>query len=209
MNEVPCLAGLLLAAGASSRLGRPKQLVEIEGRSLVRRAVQNWLDLELDGVQILTLTVVTGCQASDVDAQLSGLPVRVEHCPGWSSGMGASLAHGAGLAPENADGLMILLCDQWRLDSARLAALATAWRSDISTILASRWVAGESISYGPPCIFPRQIIHELECINKKHGARSVIDRHLPTARFLRLDEAAFDLDTKADLASALRMENQP
>lgn len=208
MNDAPCLAGILLAAGASSRLGRPKQLVEIHGQSLVRRAAKNWLGLGSYGVELLPLTVVAGHAAGKVEQQLADLPVDVEVCPDWSDGMGASLAFGAGLVPREADGVMVMLCDQWRLDSSGLFCLVESWFSDISAICASQWGLKNALLYGPPCIYPCNFIHELKCIQKDRGARSLIDRHRDSTRFVQLDEAEFDLDTAEDLAYATGAENQ-
>ena len=208
MTDTLRLAGILLAAGGSSRLGRPKQLVEIEGQSLVRRAARNWLDLGSCGMELLPLTVVAGHASEKVGQQLVDLPVNVEVCPYWSDGMGASLAFGAGLVPRNAAGVMVMLCDQWRLDSSGLLRLATRWFSDISIICASQWRLENTVLYGPPCIFPRNKIHELKCIQKERGAKSLIDRYRDSTRFVQLDEAGFDLDTTEDLVNATGAENQ-
>ena len=208
MSDAPSLAGILLAAGASSRLGRPKQLVVIGGRSLVRRAAEYYLGIDTPGLELLSLTVVSGHAAGEVSEQLVDLPVRVEFYPGWSSGMGASLAFGAGLVPRRADGVVVLLCDQWRLDPSRLSYLARCWLTDISNICCSQWKQGSIRNYGAPSIFPRKYIHELKYIEKDHGAKSIIDRYHGSTRFAQIDEAGLDVDSEEDLAVARKTADQ-
>lgn len=187
-------AAILLAAGGSSRLGQPKQLLQIDGESLVRRTAR-----ALFGLNPARVVVVTGGSSERVSNELKGLPVHIQHNPDWPAGMGSSIALGASQIPAEADGVLILLCDQWCIDTADLNQIVSRWTSDISRIYAASWNDENAFCYGPPVMFPRKYIHELEMLKGEHGARSVINRCQHEARFIVLENAAFDVDVPADL----------
>jgi len=193
-TEPPRLATLLLAAGGSRRLGRPKQLVEYAGESLVRRAARLMLCLGAS-----PNVVVTGHRSEDVSKELSGLPLRVVENTRWDQGMGGSIVCGMQMLPADVDGVLLMQCDQWKLDPADLAKLVSVWKTDISRIIIAGWFDGKSDITGPPVIFPRQMMHELECIEKTGGAKPVIDRNQSILRVVPLDNAACDLDKPDDL----------
>ena len=126
------LAVVLLAAGESSRLGQSKQLVSIGGKSLVRRAAEILLQLEPD-----LCVVVTGADSIAVSAQLQDLPVKLEYNALWKSGMATSIGCGVRALPGNIDGVLLFLCDQWRLDESDIQNLKETWLDDISAIVVS------------------------------------------------------------------------
>jgi CTP:molybdopterin cytidylyltransferase MocA len=192
--ETPRLAGVLLAAGSSRRLGRPKQLVQLHGESLVRRAAGLLLDLGADPV-----VVVTGFQSKEIARELQGLPLVVVINDDWEQGMGGSIACGMRSVPLEVDGVLLMLCDQWRLDSKDLRLLKSSWITDISKIFISEWKDGKSNISGPPVIFPGQLIHELSFVNGERGAKPLIDRHRGIVSVVELNNAACDLDEPQDL----------
>ena len=192
------LAAILPAAGPSTRLGQPKQLVRMDGESLVRRAARLLLALEPASV-----TVVSGSDSGRVAREVEDLPVSVIHNPDWRRGMGGSIACGVHSLVEAPEGILILLCDQWRLEKEDLKRLLEAWNSDISRIVAASWFRGKSHVYGPPVIFPGKYIRELKFLDHERGAKSLIDRETGNTRFVTLENAGFDLDGPADL-EALR-----
>ncbi len=191
----PLLAAVLLAGGPSTRLGQSKQLVRVGGESLVRRTARLLLSL-----RPAPLVVVTGCEASRVEAELEGLPLELVHNRDWAQGMGASINAGARALPLGPDGVLVSVCDQWRLESADLARLATRWFSDISRICVANWKEGEALVSGPPVIFPRELIPELKSMQPNQGARPLIDRYMDLVDYVDIQNAAFDLDRPEDLA---------
>ena len=98
------IAAVLLAAGSSSRLGQPKQLVKINGASLVRRAA-----LQLLQLNPVSLTVVTGSGGAAVEEDLRDLQLNTVHNDNWEQGLGASIACGVQNIAEELDGLFIAL----------------------------------------------------------------------------------------------------
>jgi molybdenum cofactor cytidylyltransferase len=193
-ERVPSLAAILLVAGPSSRLGQAKQLVEVRGESLARRAA--WLAL---GLHPQRLVAVTGCGADKVAAQLNDLPLDIAYNRDWARGMGASIATGARVLDRAADGILLMVCDQWRLRGADLERLAAAWRAQPQRIVLACWKQGRAHVTGPPVIFPVRLIQELKAIPPDAGARKVIDQHMDDVEFVELPNAADDLDRPADL----------
>jgi molybdenum cofactor cytidylyltransferase len=191
----PALAVLLLAGGPSTRLGQPKQLVRVGGECLVRRSARLLLSL-----RPAPLIVVTGCEASRVEAELDGLPLEVVYNRDWAQGMGASINAGARALPVGPQGVLVAVCDQWRVESADLARLADHWFSDISRICVANWKEEEALVSGPPVIFPRKLIPELKSMQVNRGARQLIDRHMDLVEYVDMQNAAFDLDRPEDLA---------
>lgn len=194
MAKAGTFAAVLLAAGSSTRLGRPKQNVKVGGESLVRRAALQLLKLE--PAQVI---VVTGSGGGAVEEGLRGLHIECAQNELWEQGIGSSIAHGAGRVAEDVSGVLIALCDQWRVDENDLGRLTSAWLSDISRIFASCWFEEESFVYGPPVLFPRKYIRELEKLTGDHGAKPIIAANLEEVTFVAMDNAACDLDTRADL----------
>ncbi len=186
----PNFGVILLAAGESSRLGQTKQLVQLEGTSLVRRAAELLLTLE-PGFCL----VVTGSESTAVTAELEDLPVQCQFNPSWKEGMGASIACGARSLPAELDGVMLFLCDQWRITTADITGLYKTWCEDTSYVVASGWAE----ITGPPVIFPARCIERLTSLAGDQGARLVIDEQSRQSKRLLIDNARYDLDTPADM----------
>jgi len=194
----PVLGAILLAAGPSTRLGQPKQLVEYGGEPLVRRAARLLQCLEPGYV-----TVVCGHESQRVKAALDGLPVTAVDCRNWSQGMGASINAGARSMPQGADGVLVMVCDQWRMSEVDLQQLKARWLSDISRIVVASWKEETAYVSGPPVIFPRSVVPELKSMQENRGARQLVDRYMDIVEFVELENAAFDLDRPVDLQDLL------
>ncbi|HYO53018.1 nucleotidyltransferase family protein [Archangium sp.] len=184
------VGGVVLAAGGSSRLGRPKQLLVHEGRTLVRRAAEA---AEAAGCE--PVVVVLGAHGQAVAAELTGLPVRTVDNPEWREGMGRSLRVGVRALPE-VDAVLVLLCDQLRVDAAHLKALVDTFTRTRSPIVAS----GYEGARGVPALFSRALLPELEALEADQGARKVIVRDPSRVVEVPLPGGGEDVDTAADLA---------
>ena len=189
------LAAILLAAGPSSRLGQPKQLVEYNGETLARRAAR--LLCEQADLRVLA---VTGCENERVAAQFQGLDIECSFNPDWELGMGGSIAHGARKLPRFVDGVLVGVCDQWLLGAGDLARLVSAWRAAPQRIHVASWQEGAAQVSGPPVIFPGRLKGDLKGLDKRRGARQFIDRHIELVEFVDLPGAVHDLDRPEDLA---------
>jgi len=193
-SENGTFAAILLAAGPSTRLGQSKQLVQVNGESLVRKGVRL-----LQSLQPKSITVVTGCLAEDVEKEVADLSVHIAHNRDWAEGMGGSISCGVRKIPEHVDGILLMVCDQWCLETDDVLSLVSSWRSDISRIYTACWREGEAFVSGPPVVFPRKLKQELTFVHENRGARQVIDRHMDIVEFVTIENAAYDLDRPEDL----------
>jgi molybdenum cofactor cytidylyltransferase len=182
---------IVLAAGTSSRLGAPKQLLRLGGVSLVRRAVSAAVASGLGEV-----IVVLGPEPSAVAAELTGLPWRAVTNPEPDRGMGLSLRAGLAAVDGSASGAIVMVCDQPAVDATLLRRLADAWRGRADAVAAACAYGG---SVGVPALFSRRLFPELLAIDNSAGAKRVLLRH--EARLVRVPFPAGerDIDTPRDL----------
>lgn len=197
MSDPARVAILILAAGGSARLGRPKQLVPFGGRPLVLHAAECALAAALGPVW-----VVLGAHADAVGAALAALPVRTQGHPGWATGLGGSIAAGtAAILRDPAgppEGILLMLCDQPGLSPAHLQALATAWQSAPSGMAAS----GYGGARGVPALLGAQHFPALLALKGPQGAKPLLAR----AAELPFPAGGWDVDTPEDL---LRLSDGP
>jgi CTP:molybdopterin cytidylyltransferase MocA len=166
----PAIGAAVLAAGASRRLGRPKQLVNVEGQQLVRRIAEVALQ---SGCQ--PVAVVLGAHTSEIGAAVADLPIVRLLNPEWAEGMGSSVRVAARWASGAAlDALMLVLVDQIRLSTGHLDALRAA--SDRGLRIAASAYRGV---LGVPAIFPRRFFPALQALKGDSGARQLLRGTLP------------------------------
>jgi len=183
------VGGVVLAAGSSSRLGRPKQLLLYKDKTLVRRMAEEALAAGLSPV-----VVVLGARAEDVAGELTGLPVRTVHNPAWEAGMGSSLQVGV-RALTDVDAALVMLCDQVRVDAAHLKALVETFTRTGAAIVAS----GYGGTRGVPALFARATFPEFEALTPAQGARGVIAHDTSRVVEVALPGGDEDIDTAEDL----------
>jgi molybdenum cofactor cytidylyltransferase len=186
----PGLTILIPAAGASKRLGRAKQLVKLRGKTLLQKAVNSAFSIGPGEV-----IVVTGYQSDSMRQAVRQPNVHWVHHPRWPEGMGSSIAAGAAMVSRKSTGMMILLCDQWRIEAKDLSSLAETWRSDPERIVYAQ-VDGQNM---PPVIFPASCFKQLQGLKGSHGARDLLAAHPDLLSPVQLENAAFDLDTQTQL----------
>lgn len=176
---------VVLAAGASSRLGRPKQLVEWRGETLVHRAARLAVESGLGPVR-----VVTGARAQEVSRAVAPLGVTCVHNPRAEEGIASSIRQGL----DGVDtAVLVLTCDQPLLTAEHLRALARVWRDTGAPIVASAY---EGVM-GVPALFSPALLPELLALRGDQGARAVFRgrRVEPVA----LEGGGLDVDTEADV----------
>jgi len=196
MTAVP-IATILLAAGEASRYGSPKQLLQIEGLPMVRRAAQAAVEA---GTRVV---VVTGAHRMQVEACLHGLDLACSFNASWRQGMGGSIAHGIGhvrRAMPPASACIVMLADQPAIHAADLRRFIAAAATAPQRIIAARY-GGIT---GAPCLFPRGYFGELEALSGDRGARMLIRRHAQCVDELSVPDAALDIDTAEDYSRYAR-----
>jgi CTP:molybdopterin cytidylyltransferase MocA len=180
------VAGILLAAGGGSRLGRPKALVELGGESLARRGVR----LLHDG-GAAPIVVVTGAVAVDLPGVLA------VHNPDWRSGMGSSLTAGLATVPQRSGAAVIALVDQPLVGPEAVRRLIAAY-------LAGARVAVAAYDGAPrnPVLLAREHWPEVAALAAGDaGARAFLRAHPELVTLVECGDTGSpdDLDTGADL----------
>ena len=192
---------IVLAAGESSRMGQPKQVLPYRGTNLLRHAAETALATELGPV-----LVVLGAEASQCEEALGQLDIWTVTNPDWPRGMGSSISAGVTeferLAPGLA-GLLILLHDQPDIPVARLRQLVEA-RREGELIVAARY--GDAV--GVPAYFRRELFEELRGLEGATGAKKIIWEHPAQTRLFDLPEAQFDIDTPEDYEQVRQQEKR-
>jgi molybdenum cofactor cytidylyltransferase len=190
------LVVVVLAAGASTRLGQPKQSLLFEGQSLLRRAVGTALAAQLGPV-----AVVLGAHQAQLDPQLAGLPATRLANPHWAEGLASSVRLGGQWADgQRADGVLFILCDQPHVTPALLQQLQAQWLASGRPLVASQYANGQQ---GVPLLVARPLFAELAQLQGDAGAKKLLAQHPNLVATVPFALGQVDVDTPADYARLL------
>lgn len=184
---------IIPAAGASSRLGCNKQLLEYRGQTLIRRAVQLCAAAGLGRA-----TVVTGFEQQRISNAIGDLDVDLLHNPEWANGLGGSIAAGAQWVRQHypaCAGVLVLLPDQFRVETSHLLSMAQSLSLPEWSIVATDYGA----ELGTPVLFASQHLDELVQLSGPRGAKSLLAAHPAVVARCLLPEAVLDVDTPRDI----------
>lgn len=187
----PRHGAVVLAAGASRRLGRPKQLVTIEGESLLHRAARAAL-----ATGPTDLVVVLGHDAMRLADAVADLGVRCIEAVSWSQGMGLSLRCGEAALDPTCAGVLVLLCDQPALDAAHLQRLVAGWHERPERAVAS----GYAQTVGVPALLPRDWLRTTK-LSGDRGARNLLRARATETLVVTNEALGRDIDSPSDLRS--------
>ncbi|HYP50101.1 MAG TPA: nucleotidyltransferase family protein [Pyrinomonadaceae bacterium] len=189
---------IILAAGASTRMnGEPKQLLEFEGKTLLRRATETALSSGLRPI-----VVVLGANAEKLLPEIKDLPVLTAINENWASGMGGSIKTGLSvLLAENRgiEAAILMLCDQPFVTAETLNRLVETFQKTKKPIAVCQYAD----TVGVPALFAREMFAELSAFQGDTGAKAVIKKHSAEVAQTPAPEAAFDVDTQADFQKLL------
>ncbi len=184
------VGGVILAAGGSRRMGRPKQLLVHEGVSLLRRITEAAVAGGLDPV-----VVVLGAQAELVAAEVSALPVRTAFNHEWATGIGSSIRCGVrAMEGASVDGVMMLVADQPFATARVVGRIVAAFRATRAPIVACEY--GGTV--GVPALFDRGYLPRLAELPSDHGAKALIVGAGGAVQRVPFPEGVHDVDTPAD-----------
>ena len=188
------VAGIVLAAGASRRMGRNKMLLELEGESLVRRAARRALAAGLSPV-----VVVLGHEADRVRAALADLGVLIALNPDFAGPTSGSLHAALDLLGEDVGAAVVLLGDMVHVSEAALAELMRRARSSDAPLVVSRY--GDVTA--PPLLFRRALFGELLAWTGEGCGKAVVQAHKREALYVdRPAGVLVDVDTPEDFQAA-------
>lgn len=186
------IAAVILAAGPSRRMGRPKLSLLHQGVPLIRRAVTAAVDGGCNDV-----IVVVGAAAEEYVPLLAGSPARIVENPNFELGMGSSIQAGIEAVSEDAEAAVIMLADQAFVDGPIIRRLIDTYRESGKRIVTSQYGQVR----GAPTLFDRALFLELLLLQDDQGARPVVQaypRHVATVDIP--PEMAQDIDSPEDLS---------
>lgn len=190
MNNI---ALVLLAAGGSTRMGSPKQLLPFQGRPLIRHAAETALASGCDPVM-----VVLGPHIDEIRASLDGLDVVIVENTDWEQGIGTSIRAGiSGAEIMGCDGAILALADQPLITAEILKRLVEEHEETGRPIIASEY----SDTVGVPAFFSREYFPKLTALLPSEGCKAVILANLEQSIRIPCPEAETDLDTPGDYRS--------
>lgn len=188
------VAGVVLAAGRSTRMGTNKLLLPVGGESLVRRAVRAAIEGGLDPV-----VVVLGHEAARVAVELGGLSCLAIANPRHALGLATSLDAGVAALPGDASAAAVLLADMPGVTAPMIRALLDVRRLTGAPAVAARY--GGVVA--PPVVYDAVLFPELRGAEGEGRGREVLSRHAGEVAFVEFPESALaDVDRAEDLAAA-------
>lgn len=189
------IANIILAAGESKRLGRPKQLLEINSETLIERITR----LSMNSKAIST-TVVLGANAESISSKLSNSQISITINHNWKEGLGSSIVCGVNAVLKNnanIDAVLLLLCDQPHVDTQLLNSIIEEYNTTQSTIINCDY-GNES---GPPVLFDKTFFSQLLELSGQTGAKNIINQNLDLVTSIPFAKGRIDIDTESEYNS--------
>jgi molybdenum cofactor cytidylyltransferase len=186
-------ATIVLAAGSSSRMGNPKQLIKIEGETLIQKAIKSSIDAGATHT-----VVVLGAKRAEIIENLKNFPVRLIINSDWEKGMGNSLKFGIEFITNHfpdVDFVMILVCDQPFVNATHIKKIVEEYQKTKAPIVASYY----SEKNGVPALFHKSFFKDLLAIDDQQGAKKIIEQNAAIVKSIDFSSGVIDLDTPEDL----------
>jgi len=179
------VGALILAAGGSTRFGEPKQFLQFEGETLLRRVAK-----AAHGAGCAPVVVVAGDCADRVTAELHDLPVQVVQNAEWRCGIGTSIKRGLAHLRHGVSAIVILACDQPFVSVEIIRKLCGEDRPIVAS--------GYAETVGIPALFDARYFDELASLPDNAGAKSLIEANAADLAVVPFPEGVMDIDTRAN-----------
>lgn len=192
-DENPNIALIILAAGNSSRLGKPKQLVMFDGETLLEKIVRESLESVCSAI-----IVVTGQDSEIFRQHLRHFNVDLVENKDWEQGMGTSISCGIRKIGENGknfEAVVLCVCDQPFVTTQTINNLVMIFQEGKRKIIASSY----DETLGVPALFDKELFKELSELRGKNGAKNVIEKYRNETFAVDFPEGEIDVDTEQDL----------
>jgi len=186
---------IILAAGSSSRLGKPKQNLVFNGQTLLQRAIEAALSSVCRPV-----IVVLGSNVESIRPSIESYPIQIVYNPDWNAGMASSIRAGLMRFQEvqpAADSVILMLCDQPFVDAALLAQLVQS--KSKNGIAACAY----SDTIGPPVLFDKYYFNELLSLKGQEGAKKLLMKYSNAVTSVPFLLGYIDIDTVDDFEKLL------
>ena len=185
------IAVVLLAAGASVRLGEPKQLLHFKGETLLHRSAKYALAVSS------RVVVTLGANMEMTHKEIEDLPVKIAENKDWEQGMSSSIKCGLGkllVEWENPQAVIVMVCDQPFADEKLLDEIVSAYKKTNALIIACKY----QNTLGVPALFDKKLFPELLALNSQSGAKQLIKKYRSQTCPISFPQGAFDIDTPID-----------
>ena len=192
------IGAIILAAGGSSRLGQPKQLLRFRNQTLLRRMI----DAATTG-GCSPVAVVVGAERDRVSVELAGTKEFLVENQTWQRGIGNSIRAGLRALLEaypNTEAIILLACDQPLVNASIVAGLRAKHVETKKPIVASSYAQTQGI----PALFARNYFDELFVLDDDAGAKQVMLNHRSDVAEYLFPEGAIDIDTASDYEQFVR-----
>lgn len=184
------ISAILLAAGGSSRLGQPKQLLKIGSTSLIRKLAGEALASRADEV-----VVVVGFESQVMRDELKGLNLNIVDNSDWESGLSSSIAAGLKAVSRQCEGALFMLCDQPHVTRDLLNLMIERFQSKRASVVACEYAQ----TVGIPALFSKSLFPNLFQLEGNSGAKSVILSHGEKVERIAFPGGTVDIDVPDDL----------
>jgi molybdenum cofactor cytidylyltransferase len=193
VNDLPDQTGIImLAAGASTRLGEPKQLLTFKGRTLLEISLAAACASEAHPV-----IVVLGANAELLSGGIDGYDVHTIINMDWQEGLASSIRAGLKALLEiipSVNSALLMLCDQPMVTASLLNELISAHQRSGLPIVS----CGYADTYGPPTLFQQRLFAELLALKGDVGAKRVLHQHRSEVELIAFPDGALDIDSRED-----------
>lgn len=189
---IPNTTILIIAAGASVRLGSPKQLLPWGNTTLLGNTVKQALKTGIENVNL-----VLGADFEQVEASVSKYKLNVHNHANWQQGMGSSIAYGVAQIlqqEKEVEAILILLADQPLIDSAFINKLLQCYEQHPQHITATSY----GNRRGVPALFPKVFFSELVQLKGDEGARKLLNNITTPIITIDAGNKLADIDTLED-----------
>jgi len=191
-NAIKNCAAIILAAGQSSRLGTPKQLLKYQNKTLLQHAIDTAKQSKLRSI-----VVILGSNANNIlkETDTSGIHVVIND--DWQTGMASTIRCGIQLVQKlnsNVDGAILMVCDQPFVSPDLLNSLIEKQKETGKLIIASQYVD----TIGTPAFFQKQFFAELMALEGDSGAKKIIMQNNNFLATMPFPKGSIDIDTIDD-----------
>jgi molybdenum cofactor cytidylyltransferase len=185
------IAVIILAAGSSARLGRPKQLLELGGNTLLQKSIVAALNVSK------SVIVVLGANEKLIRPTISNLPIEITLNKNWAKGMSSSIRTGMSVLENiNCEAVLLMLCDQPFVDALLLERMISVFEKSELPIVAAEYEG----KVGVPAIFDISFFQTLKILEGQKGAKVLIINNLEKVERVVFEKGKIDIDTEEDWA---------
>ena len=184
------IAILILAAGGSSRMGSPKQLLKWKNSNLLNHTIYKAIELNLKEI-----VVVLGANADMIIPKINQSKVNILINKDWKNGLGSSISAGItyiNKSFQNIDAALIMLSDQPLIEFDHYLKLIKYFSSKNKTIVATKY---NDSKLGVPALFDKIYFKDLIDLNLDFGAKQLISRYSENVISIENEQSRFDIDT--------------